>query len=464
MEKLLNYQMNNFDVCIIGGGPGGYTAAIEAERRGLKVLLIEKKTLGGTCLNLGCIPTKSLLKSAELYSDILKNQNKLFNISNLSINFEEIIKNSQKNIKRLLSGLEYLINNKKITYINGNAKFKGQRTVGVLRDNTEEIYNSDIFIISTGSIPKNPKEIIPDNKIIYDSDGILQLSNLPKNILIVGGGYIGVEFAFFFSSLGSKVTIVEDQKSLLSAMDTEIINELKKNFKAKGIKIEENSKVNINKINKTNAEVSINNDQFIYEKILVATGRQPLTKGMNIELLDIKINNKGFIVTDIKYKTNIENIFAIGDVIEGPMLAHRASFDGFRIMDYIYDDRKNNRISVPSCIYCQPEIASIGSTEDSLLKNQINFKKAITPFKSNGKSIAQGENRGFCKIMVDQNLKILGAHIIGRGATEMISGLNILMSNNLSIESVINTVYPHPTLSEIIYECCLQLIGRERHI
>ena len=146
MEKLLNYQMNNFDVCIIGGGPGGYTAAIEAERRGLKVLLIEKKTLGGTCLNLGCIPTKSLLKSAELYSDILKNQNKLFNISNLSINFEEIIKNSQKNIKRLLSGLEYLINNKKITYINGNAKFKGQRTVGVLRDNTELCLEIDLLI------------------------------------------------------------------------------------------------------------------------------------------------------------------------------------------------------------------------------------------------------------------------------------------------------------------------------
>ena len=234
--------MNNFDVCIIGGGPGGYTAAIEAERKGLRVLLVEKKSLGGTCLNLGCIPTKSLLKSAELYSDILKNQNKLFNISNLSINFDEIIKNSQKNIKRLLSGLEYLINNKKITYINGNAKFKDKKTIKVSYNKKEEVYSSDIFIISTGSIPKNPKNIIPDNNIIYDSDGILQLSNLPKNILIVGGGYIGIEFAFFFNSLGSEVTIVEDQKSILSVMDTEIINELKKNFKGKGIKIEVNSK------------------------------------------------------------------------------------------------------------------------------------------------------------------------------------------------------------------------------
>ena len=441
MEKLLNYQMNNFDVCIIGGGPGGYTAAIEAERKGLRVLLVEKKSLGGTCLNLGCIPTKSLLKSAELYSDILKNQNKLFNISNLSINFDEIIKNSQKNIKRLLSGLEYLINNKK-----------------------EEVYSSDIFIISTGSIPKNPKNIIPDNNIIYDSDGILQLSNLPKNILIVGGGYIGIEFAFFFNSLGSEVTIVEDQKSILSVMDTEIINELKKNFKGKGIKIEENSKVSINKINKDHIDVNINNSKFFYEKILVATGRQPLTEGLDIELLDIKLNNKNFIITDSNYKTNIENIFAIGDVTEGPMLAHRASFDGFRIIDNIYSDKINTKISVPSCVYCQPEIATIGSTEDSLLENQINFKKAITPFKSNGKSIAQGENRGFCKIMVDKEFKILGAHIIGKGATEMISELNILMSNDLSIESIINTVYPHPTLSEIIYECCLQLIGRERHI
>jgi len=464
MGKLLNYQMNNFDVCIIGGGPGGYTAAIEAERKGLRVLLVEKKSLGGTCLNLGCIPTKSLLKSAELYSDILKNQNKLFNISNLSINFDEIIKNSQKNIRRLLSGLEYLINNKKITYINGNAKFKDKKTIKVLYNKKEEIYNSDIFIISTGSIPKNPKNIMPDNNIIYDSDGILQLSNLPKSILIVGGGYIGIEFAFFFNSLGSEVTIVEDQKSILSVMDTEIINELKKNFKGKGIKIEENSKVSINKKNENHIDVNINNSKFFYEKILVATGRQPLTEGLDIESLDIKLNNKNFIITDSNYKTNIENIFAIGDVTEGPMLAHRASFDGFRIIDNIYGDKINTKISVPSCVYCQPEIATIGSTEDSLLENQINFKKAITPFKSNGKSIAQGENRGFCKIMVDKEFKILGAHIIGKGATEMISELNILMSNDLSIESIINTVYPHPTLSEIIYECCLQLIGRERHI
>ena len=455
--------MNEFDICIIGGGPGGYTAALEAEKKGLKILLVENEKLGGTCLNLGCIPTKSLLKSAESYNEVLKNQNRIFDFTNFDINYPEIINSSKKNIKRLLSGLEHLIKNKKITYLEGFASFIDINTVQVKKKDEVVNFKSKNFIISTGAIPSYPKNLAPDNNKIFDSDGILNLKYLPKKILIVGGGYIGIEFAYFFNSLGSEVSIIESQSSILGSLDSDIVKELKNNFLKRGIKIYENSKFQIDKLNKDNIEVLINKEKDLYEIILLATGRKPRTDKLNLDSINLAISETGHINIDGEYKSNLNNIYAIGDVIKGPMLAHRASFDASKVIEIISENKLDHKSIVPSCIYCQPEIASIGLTEDYLIENNIDFKKGLSPFKINGKSLAQGENRGFCKILVDKEMKILGAHIIGKGATEMITELNIIMTNNLSIKAITNTMHPHPTLSEIIYECCLEIISKVKN-
>ena len=460
-------EKNDFDITILGGGPGGYTAAIEAERMGLKVLLVDNNKIGGTCLHNGCIPTKSLLKSAELYCEIKNSLNKSITSEDLNFDFDTIIENSKKNVKRLSSGVEHLISSKEIEYVNGFGFFKDKHTLIVSEKNSKIEIKSDKFIIATGSKPYHPSKFKPDNINIYDSDGILSIKKCPESILIIGGGYIGIEFAYFFNSYGSKVTIVENQKSILGNLDSDLLVDFKKNFKRQGIKILENANIKEIYENDSNLRVEIKCDEDIidsnFENILVATGRIPNTKDINLEKIGVILDDRGFIKINEKYQSNIDNIYAIGDVTGGKMLAHRASDDGMKIINSIYKNEIFSISYIPSCIYCQPEIASVGLTEEEIMSSGIEYNKSISNFKGNGKSIAQGEVRGFCKIMVDKNLQILGAHIIGKGATEMISELNLVMSNNLTINEIIKTIHPHPTLSEIIFECCLNLIGRTRH-
>ena len=459
----------DYEICIIGGGPSGYVAAIEAKRRGLTVAIIDQNELGGTCLNNGCIPSKSLLKAAEFYQDLSNNvEKKGFSFQNLSFDYELIVSNSKKNIKRLKSGLENLIKKKEIAVVYGNAKFIDSNSIQVINNNKDIIINSKNFIIATGSKPYYPDGFNKDGKRIIDSDDILNESNLPNSICIIGGGYIGLEFAYLYNTFGVDVTILESQNSIISNTDTEIVSLLKKDFLKQGIKIYEDILIKnvIKNSNYVMLEVeggSLNKNNLKFDKILISTGRIPNTSELSLDLINVEMDTNGYIKTK-NFQTSVKNIYAIGDTIMGPMLAHKASDDGFKVLKSIFNENSTETSPIPSCIYCQPEIASIGYTEDYLKKENIKYKKSSFPFKANGKALAQNQVQGLCKILVNQEGKILGAHIIGKGATEMISEISLAMTNNLTIDKIAKTIHPHPTLSEIIHECSLELSNIGRHI
>ena len=460
--------MYDYDIAIIGAGPGGYVAAIEASRHGLKTALIEKKSLGGTCLNNGCIPSKTLLKSAEI-ADLLKNKAKKrgFLFENLSFDYELVVENSKKNTKRLKSGLTNLLNKKNIDIFDGEASFINKNEIKILQNNGETEISSNNIIISTGSKPFFPKNFRPNGDNIVDSDYVLTSNQLPKKVCILGGGYIGIEFAYLYNSFGVEVSIIESADSILSFLDTDIIDELKKNYTKKGINIYETTSIIEIHQNENEMEISLTNPEGEFkiqtQLLLLSTGRIPNTENLNLKKSGVETDSFGFIKVDGNFRTNIENIFAIGDVIGGSMLAHKASEEGSQVIDGILNQNISRDYIVPACIYCQPEIAYVGITEQEAKEKKINYKVSQYPFKANGKSLADDNVNGFCKIITDESDIILGVHIIGKGCTEMISEITLVMQNKLSIDSVINTIHPHPTLSEIFLEASLNVKNKGRH-
>ena len=465
----LTLYMYDYDVAIIGGGPGGYVAAIESSRHGLKTALIEKESLGGTCLNNGCIPSKSLLKSAEI-ADLLSNKAKKrgFIFENLSYDYELIVNNSKKNTKRLKSGLTSLLSKKNIDIFHGLASFKSSNELNINEDGKQINITCDKIIISTGSKPFFPKNLKPNGKRIIDSDFVLNSKSLPESICIIGGGYIGIEFAYLYSSFGVEVTIIESSESILGFVDNEIVDELRKNFTKRGITIYESTKVEIIKETSREIRVSLLNSdnelEIDFDLALISTGRMPNTENLSLENSGVKIDNFGFIKVDKSFKTNIENIYAIGDVIGGSMLAHKASEEGSKVVGCILDgDFVNSEYIIPACIYCQPEISYVGISEETAKEMKIFYKVSKYPFKANGKSLADDNVSGFCKLISDKDDNILGAHIIGKGCSEMISEITLVMQNKLPLESVINTVHPHPTLSEIFLETSLNIVDKGRN-
>ena len=367
-----------YDVVIVGGGPSGYVAAIEAKRRGLTVAIIDQNELGGTCLNNGCIPSKSLLKAAEFYQDLSNNiEKKGFSFQNLSFDYELIVSNSKKNIKRLKSGLENLIKKKEITVVYGSAKFIDSNSIQVINNEKDIVINSKNFIIATGSKPYYPNGFNKDGKRIIDSDDILNESSLPNSICIIGGGYIGLEFAYLYNTFGVDVTILESQNSIISNTDTEIVSLLKKDFSKQGIKIYEDILIKnvIKNSNYVMLEVeggSLKKNNLKFDKILISTGRIPNTSELSLDLINVEMDTNGYIKTK-NFQTSVKNIYAIGDTIMGPMLAHKASDDGFEVLKSIFNENSTQTSLIPSCIYCQPEIASIGYTEDYLKKENIEY-------------------------------------------------------------------------------------------
>ncbi len=464
----LSLYMFEYDIAIIGAGPGGYVAAIESSRLGLKTALIEKQSLGGTCLNNGCIPSKSLLKSAEI-ADLLTNKAKKrgFLFENLAYDYELIIENSKKNTKRLKSGLTSLLNKKDIDIFNGEASFINKNEVEIKQANDTIKISSENIVISTGSKPFFPNNLAPDGVNIVDSDFVLTSKELPEKICILGGGYIGIEFAYLYNSFNVDVTIIESANSILGFLDTEIVEELKKSYTKKGIKIHESTTISKIKKSEKNLKINVTNSEGEFEidtqLLLLSTGRIPNTDNLNLSKCAVKKDKFGFIKVNNSYQTNIENIFAIGDVIGGSMLAHKASEEGSQVINQIQKKSINDNFIVPACIYCQPEIAYVGITEETAVEKKIDYKVSKYPFKANGKSLADDNVNGFCKIITDKDDTILGAHIIGKGCTEMISEITLVMQNKLSIESVINTIHPHPTLSEIFLEASLNVKNKGRN-
>ena len=465
---------NKYQIAVLGGGPGGYVAAIRAAQLGFKTVVIDKDNLGGICLNWGCIPTKSLLKNAEMFDNI-KNHSKEFGIytEELTFNFNEIIKRSRDISDRISKNVELLIKKNKIDRIRGFGKLICQNEI-VIFDNegkqTDKL-TSDNIIIATGARPKVLPSVPVDHKYIITSTEAMSLDKLPEELIVIGAGAIGIEFAYFYSVLGTKVTVIEMMDNILPVEDVEISQTLEKSFKKRGINIFTKTVVEkavvkgkkvIVTINKNGEKIELNAD-----KVLSAIGVTGNIEGFGLEELGIESYKNHIKVDKSNYQTNIPNIYAIGDVIGQPWLAHVASAEGIHCVETI-KGIKNPLVdydNIPGCTYCQPQVASIGLTESKAKEMGYEVKVGKFPFMASGKAFAVGEREGFVKLIFDAKYgELLGGHIIGSEATELIAEVALARAVEATGQSIIKTVHAHPTLSESIMEAAANAYGESIHI
>jgi len=459
-----------FDVTIIGGGPGGYVAAIRASQLGLKTAIIEKDKLGGVCLNWGCIPTKALLKNAEIYNHFKHADEFGISYSNLKVDFKKVIERSRKVALLNSKGVEYLMKKNKIEHISGFGKLKAKGIIEVSKDGKaiEEI-KSKHTIIATGARSRTIPGINVDGKKVITSSEAMTLPTIPKSMIIIGAGAIGIEFAYFYNAFGTKVTIVEMMPNILPVEDKEISKLLESNFKKNGIEIFTETKVESVTAGKDVKVVVSNKEgkkELKAEIALNAIGVQGNIENIGLETLGIKIE-KGWIVVDDFGKTNVDGVYAIGDVAGPPWLAHVASKEGIVCVEKIAGKNPQpiDWDNIPGCTYCQPQVASVGLTEEKAINAGHQIKVGRFPFSASGKARAIGETDGLVKLIFDAKYgELLGAHILGSEATEMLAELNVAKSLETTAEGIAGTMHAHPTLSEAIMEAAENALGHSIHI
>lgn len=464
----------HFEIAVLGGGPGGYVAAIRAAQLGFKTVIIDKDNLGGVCLNWGCIPTKSLLKNAEIF-DTMKNHSTEYGISadNVSFDFTKIIARSRDISEKITKNVEMLVKKNKIDRIRGFGKLTGKNSITVFDNERKEIdkVTADNIIIATGARPRNFPQIPVDYTHIITSTQAMSLDKLPEHLIIIGAGAIGVEFAYFYSVLGTKVSIVEMMPHLLPVEDEEVSIALERSFKKRGITLYMNAAVTEAKVVDGKVRVSINQDgkQKVLEadKALASIGVTGNVEGFGLEELGVELYKNHINVDKKTYQTNIPGIYAIGDVIGPPWLAHVASAEGVQCVESIKGIAHGSVDygNIPGCTYCQPQVASIGLTEKQAKEKGYTIKTGKFPFMASGKAFAIGEREGFVKLIFDEKYgELLGAHIIGSEATELIAELGLARSLGATAETIFKTVHAHPTLSESIMEAAAQAYGEAIHI
>ena len=461
-----------FQVVVIGGGPGGYVCAIRLAQLGLKTACIESRgSLGGTCLNVGCIPSKSLLNLSEEFHKVKNLSNKGIEISDVKLNLPKMMKSKDKAVDTLTKGVEFLLKKNKVTYFKGLGSFKSNNEILIKDNQNKEIsIISEKTVIATGSVPVSLPGIEIDEKVIISSTGAIKLERVPKKMVVIGGGYIGLEMGSVWSRLGSEVQVVEFLDHITPGMDKEISTEFMKILKKQGIKFSMQNKVETIKKTKSGAVVStIDKDgkknDFECDVALISVGRKPNTDGLNLEALGIELDEKERIKTDKSFRTNIENIFAIGDVISGPMLAHKAEDEGIAVAENIAGQSGHvNYDTIPGVIYTTPEVASIGKTEEQLKDLNKKYKIGKFSFMANSRAKAIDDAEGFVKILADETTdKVLGAHIIGPHAGELIAEIGVAMEFGASSEDIARTCHAHPTFSEAVKEAALSVDKRAIH-
>ena len=461
-----------FQAIVIGGGPGGYVCAIRLSQLGIKTACVESRdSLGGTCLNIGCIPSKSLLNLSENFHKVKHFSNLGIEISAVKLNLEKMMKNKDKVVTILTKGIEFLFKKNKVTHYKGTGSFKSATQVSIIDDKKKEtIIDSDKIIISTGSEPISLPGVKFDEKVIVSSTGALALSKVPKKMVIVGAGYIGLEMGSVWSRLGSEVHVVEFLDHITPGMDKEISKEFMKILQKQGINFHLQTKVNSIKKNNKGALVSTTNKDgkkinFECDVVLVSVGRKPNTKNLNLDAIGIALDDKKRVKVDKNFQTNVKNIYAIGDVIAGPMLAHKAEEEGIAIAELIAGQSGHvNYNIIPGVVYTSPEVASIGKTEEQLKDLNQKYKVGKFPFMANSRAKAINETDGFVKILAEEKTdKVLGVHIIGSHAGEMIAQIAIAMEFGASSEDIARTCHAHPTFSEAIKEAALSVDKRPIH-
>ncbi len=465
--------MDTFDLVIIGGGPGGYVCAIRAAQLGLKTACVESRgALGGTCLNVGCIPSKSLLNLSENFLKAKKDFNQQgIEIEGIKLNIEKMMSNKNKSVQVLTKGVEFLFKKNKVTYLKGKGVLFSKSDITVYEENKKTNFKTKNIVIATGSEVTSLPGIEIDEKNIISSTGALSLKKVPDKLAVIGGGYIGLEMGSVWSRLGSEVTVIEYLDFITPGMDKEISNEFKKILMKQGIKFKMGSKVN--SVKKNGSKVIINytdvknskNESLEVDKVLVSVGRKPYTEGLNLEKVGVKKDDKGRIEVNEKLQTSIKNIYAIGDVIKGPMLAHKAEEEGIAVAEILAGQAGHvNYDVIPGVIYTSPEVATVGKTEEQLKEENKSYKVGKFPFLANSRAKVNNETEGFVKILADSKSdKVLGVHIIGPHCGDMIAEMALAMEFGASAEDIARTCHAHPTHTEAIKEAALAVDKRPIH-
>ena len=465
---------NNFDVIVIGSGPGGYVCAIRSAQLGLKTACVEsRKTLGGTCLNVGWIPSKSLLHSSEMYHKAQKEFGNLgIDVGNIKLDLSKMMKNKDGSVQALTKGIEFLFKKNKVTHLKGIGSISNKNTVTVKDDaGNSSDYKAKHIVIGTGSIPTSLPGIKIDEKTIVSSTGALSFKEVPKELIVIGGGYIGLELSSVWKRLGSNVTVIEYFDHIIPGMDRDISNEFLKILKKQGINFKIDSKVTQVKVTKNKAFVDFTDNKskkketLECDKVLVAVGRKSNINSQ-ISKLDIKLDKKEKIQVNEKFETSIKNIYAIGDVInKGPMLAHKAEDEGIAVAEIIAGQAGHvNYDVIPAVIYTSPEVAMVGKTEDELKKENISYKIGKFPFLANSRAKVNSETEGFVKVLADAKTdKVLGVSMISSLAGTMIAELALAMEFGASAEDIARTCHAHPTHSEAVKEAAMAVDKRPIH-
>lgn len=456
------------EVLVIGGGPGGYSAAIRAAQLGAKVCLVEVDKLGGTCLNRGCIPTKALYRNAELINNLKSADEFGILVSDFKIDIEKIQERKQNVIDQLHSGIEQLMKANNIEVLKGKASFKDSKTVtAALKDGSSVDITSERIIIATGSTPAIPPIKGADIPGIYTSEEILNFEEIPETLAVIGGGVVGMELACIFNALGTKVTVIEYMPNILGPIDSDISKRMLVSLKKRGIDI--NTSVKVTSIEKVEDKFVVYGEgkkgelRIETDKLLMSAGRRPVVNGLNLEEAGIDYSPKG-IKVDMNYETNVKGIYAVGDANGKIMLAHAAAHQGIKAAERVMG-KTSEAIAevVPSCIFVFPEIASAGITEDEAKAQGIDYKTSKFMFGANGKALALGEGEGFVKVIASED-NIIGVHIMGPHASDLIQEGTLAITSRLKPEQIINTIHAHPTLSEAFSEAVAGLNGEAIHI
>jgi len=467
-----------FDIIIIGSGPGGYVTAIRAAQLGFKTAIVERDYLGGICLNWGCIPTKALLRSAEIFHYMQHPQDYGLSAQNVGYDAAAVVKRSRAVSKRLNDGVGFLMRKNKVAVIWGEAaidvpgkvtvKPKGEGPKGALGPGS---YQAKHIIIATGARPRVLPGIEPDKKLVWTYFEAMVPDRVPKSLLVIGSGAIGIEFASFFRTLGSDVTVVEVLPQILPVEDAEIAAFARKAFEKQGIKIMTGAKVT--KLDKKGDGVTAaiedakgQKSSLAVERVISAVGVTGNVENLGLEKLGVK-TERGTIVIDGHCHTNVPGIYAIGDVAGPPMLAHKAEHEGVICVEAIkgLNPHPMDKLLIPGCTYCQPQIASVGLTEAAAKERKLEVRVGRFPFVGNGKAIAMGEDQGLVKVIFDKKTgALVGAHMVGAEVTELIQGYVIAMNLETTEEELMHTVFPHPTLSEMMKEAVLDAYGRVLNI
>jgi len=458
---------NSFDLIVIGAGPGGYVAAIRAAQLGMKVACVEKdKSLGGTCLNVGCIPSKALLESSELYAKAKSGLAEHgIRAEAVSLDLKKFMERKDQVVRQLTGGIAGLFKKNKITHVLGQATLGPKLGVTVQQGKEKISLQAKNILIATGSAPINIPNVTVDQQRIVDSTGALALAAIPKKLVVIGGGYIGLELGSVYLRLGSEVTVLEALDRIVPGMDKELGKSFQKILEKQGMKFQLATKVEKATPNRsggvdvTLVDAGGKQQTIAADVVLVAVGRRPYTEGLGLAEAGVKMDERGRIAVDDKFQTSVKGIFAIGDVIAGAMLAHKASEEGIAVVETLAGQAGHvNYRALPSVVYTWPEVASVGLTEEQCAEQKLEVKAYKFPFLANGRAIAMGEKDGFVKLIADKKSdRLLGAHVIGPRASDLIAELVIAMEFSASAEDIARSFHAHPTLAEAVKEAALGL-------